>query len=379
MKKFFSIFVAAFALMGIIACDNETKPDNGGTTPDIQPNSKLTVSLSNSVIEANGQDACVITVYLDGVAVTEDVIIYDLDNNPVEIPNNTFTATEAGTYGFWVNYQSLNSDKFYIDAVSYALPQLPEDPAAASVDFHKNLFLLYFTGTGCGNCPGMKDNLAQLAETETSFAPGMKYSDVYSLAVAHTYNSDDPAYLDAPLANALNVAAYPALSFDMYSSMNNAAFELVRRNFDEAYAREKAFASISASASVEDGKIFIRFGVKAAEDGKYRVGAMLLEDGIEGVQTGGKDEKYNIHNDCVRSIIGRQSNRDFTGLDLGNIKAGETKGTTASFTIKDEWVRENLHIVVYVSHYISDKGGMYTVTNSATLPIDGSVQYQYNN
>ncbi len=377
MKRIFSIFTAVATLLGVAACTDVEKPDNG-SNGEIQPNSKLTVSLSSTVIEANGTDACVITVELDGKVLNDGYTIYDLDNQPVDMPNNTFTTTEVGTHGFWINYQSLNSDKFYIDAVSYALPQLPADPNASSVDFHKNLFLIYFSGTGCGNCPNMKDNIAQLENTESTLVSGKKYSDLYTLAVAHTYNSDDPAYLDAPLANALNVAAYPALSFDMSSLMNNGVFDLVQRNFDEAYNREETFASVSASAiTTEDGSILVRLGVKAAQDGKYRVGAMLLEDGIYAIQTGGKDEKYNTHNDCVRAIIGRQSNRDFTGLDLGSIRAGETKGTTAMFNLKDSWNKENLHLVVFVSHYITDKGGMYTVTNSAALPIDGSVQFQY--
>ncbi len=376
MNKFYSIILAMAALMSAIACTNDVKPDE--ENPGITADSKISVSLSSAVIEANGTDACVITVEVDGKVVNEGVIFYDANNKPIDIPNNTFTTTEAGTYTFWVNYQSLNSNKFNIDAVSYSLPQLPEDPSVESVDFHKNLFLIYFTGTGCGNCPYMKRNLAQLNDTVTTFDPTRKYPEFYTLAIAHTYTGGvDPAQLNEPLANALDISSWPSLSFDMATSMQNGIFPLVQKNFDDAYTREDTFASVSAAADTADGKIVIRFGVKAAQDGKYRVGAMLLEDGIYGVQTGGTDESYNIHDDCVRAIIGRQNNRDFTGVDLGNIKAGETKGTTAMFTMKNGWVRDNLHLVVFVSHYVTDDGGKFTITNSASLPIDGSVQYQY--
>ncbi len=374
MKKFYAILLGAVAAFLCCSCNPEgpNNGNNGGTNPPTG-DGKLTVALSTTTIQANGEDFVEFTVRLGEEVVTEGVTYYDAKtNSPIEIANHRFTTTTAGLYTLWAVYGNAISDKFSFEAVDFSLPTLPADPQPESVSFFKKMLTIYFTGTGCPNCPPVKDHLHAIAEDPA-------YADRFILTSAHTFNADDPAYLSQPINNACAVSSYPTLVYDMYVRLIAGGLEedKIKKVFDDTYSQEEVAAGISASSIVENGQIVIKAAVKAAKEGDLRAGVFVLEDGIFGKQSGGTREDHNTHDDCIRTIIGRQSNSDFTGESLGAFTVGQEKEFVFKpITIKEEWKKENLKLVVYVSSYSTAENG-FVVTNCAALDLNGSAEYIY--
>ncbi len=376
MKRIYSLISVALSALLLTACNPEG-PDNGGDepTPPVG-DGKLTVTLSTTTIEANGEDAVVFTPMVDNQVVTEAVTYYDAKTNqPIEIIDNKFTTTVSGKYTFWAVYGTYISEKFSFEAVDFKLPVLPEDPQPESTSFFKKMLTIYFTGTGCPNCPPVKDALHNMTNDPD-------YGDRFVMTAAHTFNQDDPAYLSQPINNACAVATYPTIVYDMYVRLiaGGVSESNIKKVFDETYNKEEAQAGVSAAAIVENGQIVIKAAVKSAIDGDIRAGVFVLEDGIEGEQKGASKDEHNIHDDCIRTIVGRQSNSDFTGENLGTFTVGQEKEFVFNpITIKEGekgWKKENLKLVVYVSTF-SKAENAFTVTNCVPLSIDGSAQYLY--
>lgn len=363
MKRTTSLAAFCAAVLATASCSltgEDDTPLAGG----------LTISVSTSVIQANGEDAAQIYVKEGDQTVTDGVTIYDAKTNkPLDLPDMTFTTTTAGEYEFWAAYGTEHTDAIKVTAVDFAIPALPEDPSPTSTSFSKKLFITQFTGTECGWCPYMINIIRSVASDPD-------YSDKFVLAAAHTLNNTDPAYFSGPINQAMGITGYPTVVFDMMTRFNYYNNEAgFRSAFDATYGREKAQAGISASSYYDESTVVVRVSVKAAESGEYRVGAWLLEDGIVARQTNnGATGDFNTHDNCVRLADSRVSSSNYTGHSLEEIKKGETAEYVFSMQLDSDWKKENLHLALFVS---SKQGKGFAVTNAVSCPIDGSVQYDY--
>lgn len=138
--------------------------------------------------------------------------------------------------------------------------------------------------------------------------------------------------------------------------------------------------------------------VKAAVDAEYRIGAFLLEDGIYGVQSGGSAEDWmNTHDGVIRYIDSQYGKDQYFGHSVGVVEKGCTadyvfdwdldviwsegalKGEQYGNYYWDEFVMENLHLVVFVSTIGTDDKGnqFYYVNNVIDCPINGLTPYEY--
>lgn len=367
--KFLRFFVVMTAAVAAFASCN-----SGNYTPKDKVESLVLVP-SKTVMEADGTDAVHFEVLADGVPVTEDIRLYDGASNALlDLPSMTFTTTEAGTYYFWAAYGTVQSERISVTAVDFELPEIPEDPLPESTSFRRRVLLTEFTGTGCGYCPGMITILQNVFADE-------EYSSKVVHSVAHTYNSSDPAYLSQRLEQAMGVNGYPTVVADMYISYNNYNLEDgLRQMIDEAYGRSTAKAGIAVATKYEDNTAVVFVSVKAAEAGEFRVGAWLLEDGIYGVQNnynpGYWTGDYTIHDNCIRYADSRVSNVDYSGFSLGTLQAGQTAEYVFTIQLDDKWVKENCHVVVFVTTP-EDKLG-YTVNNAVNVTLGDSLQYEYS-
>lgn len=165
----------------------------------------------------------------------------------------------------------------------------------------------------------------------------------------------------------------------------------IRNWMEEVHSTQDAMAGIAVNSAYKDGQIVIKTSVKAAVEGQYRIGALLVEDGIEGQQNGAKPSEtdMHIHNHCVR-FADCASNH--SGHKLGTIKAGDTVEYFFSWDLNDasmQWnkkphggslwkapVMENTYLVICV--YVTDSTGKSIIVNNAvTAAIGASVQFEY--
>lgn len=386
MKRFFCLIsMLAVASMMVVSCgdDSDSVTNSYG---------ELTISVSTNIIQADGEDAAVFTVKLDGVSVTNGVSIYDgTTNEKLNLTNLAFTTTTAGSYSFWAAYGSnITASMVTVNAVDFEIPSLPSDPQSSSTSFHRNLFLIDFTGSGCGYCPAMTNSIRDMLEDED-------YSSIMVWAGLHSYNSSDKAYYSykstgyssktsgSSVAGAFGVSGYPSAVFDMYESSYYYNTSSMKSYFRETYNRTGVpSVGVCAASTMDESQIAVTVGVKAGEAGTYRVGAWLLEDGIYSVQTAytsygvelDPDYDYNTHNHCVRAIEGRYSTYDFSGLPVGTLTAGEEGKYAFCFNLDSDWDTTQMHIIAVVTY--EDSTGGYSVANAIDFEAGESMTYQYD-
>lgn len=375
MKRFLSFFAFASIALAFSSCTltkDDTGDDGDGKEPE-QPTltGDLVISVDRNIISADGKDGAVITVTVGDVAIDSDVKFYDAGTNKeLDMPGFVFKTSEPGTYSIWASYKAKVSKPVTISAISAALPELPADKEPGSHDFHRRVLITQFTGTGCPFCPFMINLLKRFAEAPAN-------EDRYVLAACHTYNPSDPAYLSETLPQALGVSSYPCLALDLKSSTkfnNYTAYTQFVNAFNAEYEAEEAAAGIAVSTVLDGSQIVVKAGVKAASDGEYRLALWVLEDGIIANQVNnGAEGEFNIHDNCVRIVSGKNGNKDFTGTSY-ELKAGGTVEQMTMFTLGDKMVGENCHVVAFVS---TSKGGAFSVNNVVDCPLNSSVGYQY--
>ena len=323
--------------------NNDNGNDNGDDGNDPVGSTELVLLASDMIIHANGEDAVEFTVLSNGEPVTENVRFYDGSSKQIELPDMKFTTTEPGTYSFWAAYGTSHTDIVTITAIGFPVPELPEDPEPENTSFARRVLLTQFTGTGCGYCPGMIELLRSVMADED-----------YSSS-----NSNDPAFYSGGLDMALGVMGYPMVIADMSLSFNNYNDEAGLKNtIDAAYDSSPAKAGISARAELDGNTLVVITSVKAAETSVFRIGAWLLEDGIEGRQTNNNAASwtgdYNTHDNCIRVADSRLSNTNFTGHSLGTIEAGETAEYAFVINIEEGWVAVSCDINGEVTYQYSE-------------------------
>ena len=338
----------------------------------------LTLEADTYVITADGNSAAQLIVRYGDEEVSEGIRFYlvgkDGKNTPIDVPALLFCTEKPGSYTIWCSYKAQLSNKITISALSKALPLpgLPEDSDPMNINFHRRIFITQFTGTGCGYCPYVISMLRSFAQIET-------YKDLFVLAAVHTYNPDDPMYMAEcqSFASLLGVGSYPTLSLDMRAATTatNPSLTAFEKLFVGEYNNYVTNAGLSASLVTDAGQAALKVGVKAGANGNYRVGAWLLEDGIEAQQTNyGASGSFNTHNNAVRALAGcNPDNRDYYGTEL-ELSAGATASLDFAFGFDSDVKPENCHAAVYVCEKI---GTGWMVTNVIDVHPGESKGFEY--
>lgn len=366
MKNMFKIASLLSAAVMLLACEPEAKVGEFYITSD------------KDVIQSNGVDAATIRVMVGDTDVTAEAVIYDENNNVLNLSDGIFTADKDGEYKFWATYGTYSSynknldDKglFTIRAISVVVPEPVADKQPNNKSFVHRAFLTQYTGTGCGYCPYMIKILKELMAENT-------IPEKAVLAAVHSYSNADPAYIAAPRVN-----SYPYLTIDLVQGFSHSQSSTVLNSLVEASVTPSAKAGIAANPIVyeKEGLLVVRVSVKAAVDGIFNVGAWLLEDNIYGQQAdydGIGDKSFNYHENCVRVTDSKYKGTYF-GHALGNMTEGDTAYKTFVIDLKRDWKKENLHLALFVSY--GEKSGdkiSYTVCNAVDVPIDAPTPFDY--
>lgn len=404
MKSIFKYASLLMAAVMLFSCQGTIDPsqDGPGDGPDpVDPtptpeNLTLKLMSDRNLLQAN-VDVATLTVTLGDEVITEDVTIYDGDFKVVDLKDFKFVAPAAGDYVFWASYGTYNSEEISIRAIDVPIPETPADSKPESTSFKARVLMTEFTTTGCAYCPNMKTLLHNALEDAS-------VADKVVLTACHSgliNGKPDPAFVKTTLDDFCNVSGFPNVNFDMYYSFGNynVGTSEMRGIIDDMYsAKEDVAAGIAVNSSVDGEKLLFKVTLKAAADGEYRVGAFLLEDGIYGVQSGGSAQDWmNTHDGVIRYIDSRYGKDQYFGHSVGKVEKGRTadyvfdwdldviwsegalKGEQYGNYYWDEFVMDNLHLVVFVSTLgVDDKGNQfYYVNNVIDCPINGMTPYEY--
>lgn len=357
LTKFFAILAAAAMFVG---CNSPVEDE----TP-VNNSSDITLS-AKSVVEVNTPIEFVIT-NSEGVDITAEATIFDKTHDFAEV-SNPFTPTEDGDYTFYAVAGDLISNDVKV-TVTPAVPALPEDTDANNTSFAHRILLVDHTGTHCGYCPQMMKALKEVEQTEG-------YHEKYYEAMAHSYNTSDPAYSGsaASISSHFRVSNYPTLTYNFYHTITSSYnAEHIKQQIDALW-KEHADAGIAVATSLASSSVVVNAEIKAAVDGEYSATAWLLEDGIEAKQTNATEDWMNIHNNAIRQAA---TVSPISGYELGTIAAGATAEQIFNLNItRSSWNRENMKVMVIVSK--KNSNGKYDIANVVVCGLDTTLTYNYN-
>ena len=409
MKRFFNYASLLMAAVVLFSCQGTVDPDQIEPNPDPNPEKptpekpkpepedlELKLTASRNLVQVN-VDEVILTVSLGDEVITDDVTFYDGNFKVLNIPNFRYIAPKAGDQVIWASYGTYNSDEILIKAIDIPIPETPEDPQPESTDFKARVLMTEFTTTGCAYCPNMKILLHNALSDE-------KVADKVVLTACHSgliNGKADPAFVKTTFDDFCNVSGFPNVNFDMYYSFGNytvGASEMRQLINDMYSVKADVAAGIAVNSALYDESLVAKVTVKAAVDAEYRIGAFLLEDGIYGVQSGGSAEDWmNTHDGVIRYIDSQYGKDQYFGHSVGVVEKGCTadyvfdwdldviwsegalKGEQYGNYYWDEFVMENLHLVVFVSTIGTDDKGnqFYYVNNGIACPINGLTPYEY--
>lgn len=201
--------------------------------------------------------------------------------------------------------------------------------------WHRSLGMR-FTATWCGYCPMMA----------TSFKTAMtNYPDKIELVNLHASSSNLAFSGTSRLASIFNVTGYPTGNVDYRKRIGNSDSDYTARLIVNAVKETEnnypTKTGISFTSSVTGSTLNLDIKLYIKEKGDYKVTAILLEDGIVGVQNG-------AGNDYVHDRIARLSITDITGDGFSTSADYETVNKHYSAAIPSSLDKGNLHILVYV-------------------------------
>lgn len=409
MKRFFNYASLLMAAVVLFSCQGTVDPDQIEPNPDPNPEKptpekpkpepedlELKLTASRNLVQVN-VDEVILTVSLGDEVITDDVTFYDGNFKVLNIPNFRYIAPKAGDQVIWASYGTYNSDEILIKAIDIPIPETPEDPQPESTDFKARVLMTEFTTTGCAYCPNMKILLHNALSDES-------VADKVVLTACHSgliNGKADPAFVKTTFDDFCNVSGFPNVNFDMYYSFGNytvGASEMRQLINDMYSVKADVAAGIAVNSALYDESLVAKVTVKAAVDAEYRIGAFLLEDGIYGVQSGGSAEDWmNTHDGVIRYIDSQYGKDQYFGHSVGVVEKGCTadyvfdwdldviwsegalKGEQYGNYYWDEFVMENLHLVVFVSTIGTDDKGnqFYYVNNVIDCPINGLTPYEY--
>lgn len=370
--KLTRLFALIITTAVFVACGGDSNGDDQKFTP--KGNVKFTADCVS--VEVN-KPITFTVIAEDGTDITAEATIMDRTDNRFAIVPNPFTPTEDGEYTFFATGANFISSDIKVNVVP-SIPALPVDAQPENTSFNHRILLVDHSGTNCGWCPQMMKILHEIANEESD------YHSKYYEVVSHSFNNNDPASSDAAyfVKKHFRISNFPSLTYNFYHdtvSSHDGGAPVVKAQIDRLWKAEGANVGIAATTSLATKCVVVNTEVKAAATNDYRITAWLLQDGIEALQSGGLEDWMHIHNNALRQRVNVDT---ISGVDLGNIAAGEIKSETLTLDIsKINWDihkennKENFKVLIIASEK-NDKG-RFEVANVALCHIDQSVTYDY--
>ena len=385
MKSLKTLLFAMLSLF-MISCGKDNN--------DLDLNSPLTISVSKDIIQTDGKDYAEVTVKLNEEVINEELAFYFKEGKVLKpatkyVTDSRFSIDKAGTYHLMARYGTFSTVPVTIHAIPVAVPDTPADPIESSVDFKTRALLIQFTGVACGMCPRAKTIMKDIGEGKTSVSP-----DSYVKIECHNYSGNgyiDKAEFDTELST-LYCAGYPNLNANFHSVSNGLGTEVnVEEYISSVLSLMSPKAGLALNFSVLERQAILKVTVKAGVTSEFRVGGVLLEDGIVSQQLSATADWMHTHNACIRWM---DAGKNYTGVTLEEMIKGEEKSYVFIWDLDaiendrkanpgvDYWDGinpDNLRAAAYVT-MPSPSGKMgYIVVNAVqTTSNNQAIPYEYN-
>lgn len=336
-----------FAALGFTACSDSDNPE---------PEAKLTLSASKKSMLADGNDHVRFTVRYEGTDVSSGAKITCLTTGN-EITDRLFTTTTAGSYKFQATYKDETSP---VTTVVVKSENTPENEV-----FYHNVHVMRVTGTWCMACPTMDEYLDEYEKTN----PGRLIRTSFHMSAS---DAPDPMHTSetVKVISAFGIQSFPTGVFDWrYTCGNNNS--QIKQYISQLISNYPATSGIAIESSLQGRKATIKATVKSSQTDDYTLGILIVEDGIVAPQNNLNVwiENY-VHDGAVRYLL-----TPITGTDLGTVEKDKEEPSTFTIDIDAKYNLDKCRVVAYT---MKNTSGVYHINNSATCPINGTVDYRYN-
>ncbi len=345
--KYTSLF-----LLGVFAIGCAGSESNG-TNEDLDGDIYLELVASSNFVISGGESAISFSVMANQKEISDlslCSIFYVSHSGDVELESATYDIDQVGEYIFYATYKEVQSAQITVKGIS-ALPDAAPDAAPDKFDsFRKHALGLLATGTDCPNCYKLLGPVHDYLETETT-------GDLIMTEV-HEYPLD-PMRCEASywMDKRMGRLGFPTLRFNLSGKPEYYIDSSRPANADsvaevvEYIMSTPAQTAISANTLLEGDVLHIRADVKIAIEGEYKIGAMIIEDGIYAPQVSALGEYMNTHNGVLcgayplnMAMCEKISNTKYQAAKSNHIFYCEFDLNSLTSLQK----RENCRVVIYV-------------------------------
>ena len=246
--------------------------------------------------------------------------------------------------------------------------------------FYRRTLLAEMTATWCWSCHFMIDAIHYCTHD-------LLYDR--ALPVAFHEESSEQGNL-VPIFNLIMVRYYkqlvaniPAYVLDwnadfcsnsMFANLEVSTPEMVA-DIRNVQAADAATAGIAVATTLAGRELSVTIHVTAREAQEYWLGAVLVEDRIQGYQHSAPDPFYHMNVGQAMVTAGDQP-----AEKIGRLEAGQEGTYRYTVTIPEASVTANCRVVAYVcktSEQTETAPLGYLVSNAVSCPVGESVDYQY--
>ncbi len=324
----------------------------------------MTLSADKTSIKSTGADTVTFTVYADGKVFDNADIYIRGEAVNTKINNKKFTSNIQGTFSFYAQYADTKSEEI--------------DLSVHFVNFIKQSCAMGVVATWCGYSTEMINVFHQIQNGCPDQIQTISIHRSTSLLASSDINSE--AFMEKydKTATPFGIMDYHDILVRTYASIYGSYQTMVELH--------PVKSGIAITSQLNENSIDVKLRVKVNETNEYHVGAIIVEDGIVKRQiiyhNGSSDdyawdEKF-VHNSVATYIM--PGTNLYTGRSLGTIQPG--KEVTTSFSIPINRVvtdkrtvnHSNCRVVAYI---INKEGDKYYINNATTCPVNGSVDFRY--
>jgi len=372
MRTYIFKTLAACFLMAFTACSGndggETLPGTDpGTDPGTEIEGDLSLSVSGTVIEANGTDAVTIAVMKGETDITSSSKVYVVNpsGSTESFQGTSFSTTTEGDYIFYAYYGGEKTEDVTVRAFK-DIPALPADSKPdQSTGFVKRVLAIQHTGTWCQFCPNLIRGIESYQQ---------KYPNSCAVFVA-AHNSDElTSAASDKVTEYLTITNYPSFSVDFgnvtveYRTDAEQEAELLASKINQAESNGCKTGLSVAATEVEGQSVNVNVKVKSANVSNCRVAVWVLEDGIVAAQTGGSSNE--VHNNVLRASNSTSAYGD--GIQLDSDGTGQNVYRVDVSAVSD---LSKCRLVVFTS--VPNASNRFVVDNVVTCSLGGQTSFDY--
>ena len=324
----------------------------------------VTLYADKTMLKSTGVDFAAFTVLADGIVVSNADIYLKEEDGDIKISDNKFSSNIQGAFSFYAQYAETKSELTEV-TVSF-------------VNFVKQSCAMEVVATWCGFSPQMINAFHEVKKL---------YPDQIQTVSIHRSTSDLGSS-DINAEELLSRYSYEGTPFGVmdFDIILSRSAQSIYNYYAQMVNTHPVSSGIAIESKKGDNNINVTLKVKVNETNEYSVCAIIVEDSIVKQQliylNDSKDNSIHdndfVHH-SVATYIMPQSNL-YNGKPLGTIHAGSE--VTESFSIPlNKAVTEyrtvnhsNCRVVAYV---LKKEAGKYYINNVTTCPVNGSVDFKY--